>query len=538
MSVKHSIYRNIQVLSALCTVVFSWSINAKAQETAKDRWPVPDTFQQFYSVNYNLTIDKFEREHESLYGKSAKMIPFRSGRRFGFVKPGKPNKWLISPRFAQVYGVYKDLAIVKDTSYDYGLINKQGDYLTYPIYNNLMREGNLFRGTYYVSGDTAYDLPDGYNAYMRNDFFNEKGEFLFSENVHDMQSFTNGDSLAWFRFGRTYSIRSSKGNLIKQVKNTKHRSFVAINDNKLIFKELKDEQLYYTAETSEGKKVFSLPISFSYLQGIVQLSDNVFGLLAGEGDYLFCDAVGNLLPYGSYSWAIGFFQSYPSFFNQEYFIVVKDKRHYGVVDRNGRVVLDFAFNRIHYPVNHEVFTEDTSGKRAFFNLKTRKWSTPYAKIKQFDLMQAVHHHRSLQRHYGFQEDYCLGYGFEITEEIENGDTSRYIDPQRNYFMFYDRKGKTRLKLDTSIRFVGVFTEGLAPAGSHKYGLGFIDKKGKWVVPPIYELAVAGAYPMPYLVIPEFKGGYAYIKSFKGYVDRKGRPYFDGERMMDRYDFSH
>jgi hypothetical protein len=69
-------------------------------------------------------------------------------------------------------------------------------------------------------------------------------------------------------------------------------------------------------------------------------------------------------------------------------------------------------------------------------------------------------------------------------------------------------------------------------------LGFVNKQGKWVVPPIYEIALAGAYPMPYLVVPQFIGGYAYIKAFKGYVDRNGVPYFSGKRMQDHYDFSH
>ena len=85
---------------------------------------------------------------------------------------------------------------------------------------------------------------------------------------------------------------------------------------------------------------------------------------------------------------------------------------------------------------------------------------------------------------------------------------------------------------------GNFSEGLAPVIGRSRGLGFIDKTGKLVIPCTYEAAVGGAYPFPYVILPEFKGGFAYIKAFKGYIDNKGREYFSGKRVEDHYDFSH
>jgi len=65
--------------------------------------------------------------------------------------------------------------------------------------------------------------------------------------------------------------------------------------------------------------------------------------------------------------------------------------------------------------------------------------------------------------------------------------------------------------------------------------GFVEKTGKLVIEPAYSLAVGGSYPIPYLIIPEFKGGFAYIKAFKGYIDRKEKVFFAGEQLQDHYD---
>jgi hypothetical protein len=114
----------------------------------------------------------------------------------------------------------------------------------------------------------------------------------------------------------------------------------------------------------------------------------------------------------------------------------------------------------------------------------------------------------------------------------------YHDLDSIHFVYVDKNGKVQLTLPTSIVFVGVFSEGLAPAINKGRQLGFVDKTGNWAIAPEFELTLAGAYPMPYVVTPQFIGGYAYIKAFKGYIDKKGNKYFGGERMEDHYNFSH
>jgi KWG Leptospira. len=126
--------------------------------------------------------------------------------------------------------------------------------------------------------------------------------------------------------------------------------------------------------------------------------------------------------------------------------------------------------------------------------------------------------------------------------LENG---AYIDhgddedkPGNKQYSYFDRSGKIAFTLPDDIYWAGHFSDGLAPVLDNKRKLGFIDTSGKLVIQCKYELAVAGAYPMPYVVIPEFRNGFAYLKAFKGYIDQNGKEYFSGKRLEDKYDFSH
>jgi hypothetical protein len=50
--------------------------------------------------------------------------------------------------------------------------------------------------------------------------------------------------------------------------------------------------------------------------------------------------------------------------------------------------------------------------------------------------------------------------------------------------------------------------------------------------------MAGGYPIAYLVVPEFVNGFAYMQSYKGYIDKNGKKYYAGKRMKDHFNFSH
>jgi hypothetical protein len=104
--------------------------------------------------------------------------------------------------------------------------------------------------------------------------------------------------------------------------------------------------------------------------------------------------------------------------------------------------------------------------------------------------------------------------------------------------YIDTSGSQRMLLADSIVISGMYREGLAPVVGKSRQLGFMDTRGRIVIPMKYELAVAGSYPFPYIVYPAFRGGFAYLKAFKGYIDQDGYEYFSGKRETDHYDFSH
>jgi len=116
--------------------------------------------------------------------------------------------------------------------------------------------------------------------------------------------------------------------------------------------------------------------------------------------------------------------------------------------------------------------------------------------------------------------------------IQNNHSPQY------YYAYADRQGKMKLVMPDSIIFTGPFSEGLAPVVSSGGKLGFIDTTGAVAIPFRYELAVAGGYPFPEIVIPKFDHGFAYLKAFKGYIDSAGNEYFSGRQEKDHYNFSH
>jgi hypothetical protein len=125
-----------------------------------------------------------------------------------------------------------------------------------------------------------------------------------------------------------------------------------------------------------------------------------------------------------------------------------------------------------------------------------------------------------------------------TDTLETGEIVKSRIYNSYQYCYSNIAGDTVLVLPVEILAAGNFNDGLAPAINTDKKLGFINKKGEWGIQPIYEIAVAGAYPMPYVVVPYFDKGLAYIKAFKGYIDKNGIPYFEGERLQDHYNFSH
>lgn len=506
-----------------------------------------DTLERYYSVDFHQDIDKFEREHEQLNGFTAKMIPYRQGRLYGFVKPGKPNKFLIKPRFEQVYGVYEYGAIVKDTSYGYGLVDFQGNYIIQPHFSNLFKEGSMFHGTFYSQADSSFGLPDSYNSCFTHYYFDLTGTILFREQTHEYKGFIPGDSLAYFRFGTTYHIRSNSGRLVKEIRIDSTIDFVGISDNLLITRSLPDSLWFYTYKgtTTEDHTVFTLKIDHGSLDGVYRLGPNHYGLLGRHGDYFFCDSNGVSKGYGAYSYSVGMNNSYAEFFKQDRFILqLKESQLFGIVDQNGKPITDFKYSRIFPYVNGRCFAKVNSEMVYVNDRLTEINKESSVVIIDTNGIESVYtfmppdieQYQTLFTPPGFHNGLLLSRDYQsVPGEILG---IPYKDLDSAYYVYVNTHGKIQVALPTSIIFAGVFSEGLAPVMNKDRQLGFINKKGKWVIAPEYELAVAGANPFPYVVTPQFIGGYAYIKAFKGYIDKKGNKYFGGERIEDHYNFSH
>ncbi len=509
-----------------------------------------DTLDQYYSVDFHQDIDKFEREHEQLDGSNAKLIPFRQGKLYGFVKPRKPDKFVIEPQFEQVYGVYEFGAIVKDTSYGYGLIDLKGKYIITPNFSNLFREGETFHGTFYTEVDSSYGLSDSYNSCFAHYYFDLKGKFLFHELTHEYEGFTAGDSLATFRFGTTVHIRSNTGRLVQEIKLDSTFDFVGISDNSILAKSLPDSnwRYRYTAHTAEGKEKYSIKIDHGSLKGVFMLGENHFGLLGRHGDYYFCDSLGESSGYGSYSNSVGLVTSYAEYFDQSRFVVKSSTTElYGIVDREGNALTDFTFSRIFPFVNGECFAKTKSDMVRVNGHLTEMNKESQVVIIDTNGNQKIHEyrypdveqHQSLMMSPGFYDGLLLTKDFTLLySEQDSLKEHPYHNLDSMHYVYIDEKGDVQITMPTSVIFVGVFNEGLAAAVNKDRQLGFINKKGEWAIAPEYELAVAGAYPMPHIISPQFIGGYAYIKAFKGYIDKKGNKYFGGKRMQDHYNFSH
>ncbi|NOQ72885.1 MAG: hypothetical protein GQ574_12830 [Crocinitomix sp.] len=495
----------------------------------------PSDKRVYYAINYDVMIDKIEREHIQLDANKVKMIPFRDGPLYGFVKNGKKDKCLIQPRFEQVLAVYEEGAIVKDTAknFEYGLINKKGVYLIPPIFKNLLKENGVYHGINFVWGDSTLNRRGANTSHYAHSYFNEKGELLFSERAHRAESFYLED-YAWFRFGKTYYVYNKLGDLVKEFKVDRNKTFIGIADNKLLFNEETNRMVAYSIT---GEMDFNVHIRDQ--SKIYKLSPNLFGTLSSGYKYYFSDSLGKSKPYSSISVTFDFQQLDGEFFQQKQFIV-NDSKHqkYGGINRNGDTLIEFKYSYIGPLINGYHYCRDTLNKPLFIDAMGEQLL-----LKDINIPSINYRNESLRlvQNYGFYDGLAINLKRpEWSDSLNEADPDGYHDwwVKSVCYYYYDTSGTEQVVLSDTIELAGNFSDGLAPALTKDKKLGFVDKKGNWVIQPKYEIAVAGAYPVPYLVVPCFSNGFAYIKSFKGYIDKEGNEYFTGERMQDHYDFSH
>lgn len=519
------------------TTVFIWlavvvSTHIPHLLPAQKRVPDPKV-RHLYTADYHAIEDKLYREHIPLDGDSVDYIPFRKDKLYGFVDK-KTKKLVIEPKFTQVFACYKEGAIVASKSRGYGLVDYTGKFLTPNFFPNFFKEGNLYRGIFMTSDTT---MQESYNSYLVNFYFDEQGRYLFQAKAHQFNSFMGNDTLAWFRFGERYEIYSRSGKLVKTFPWQSNVRFCGIFDNILV-EEIKrgDSPSLYVGKDIKGNKKFEVTYDYN-AEEVYRLSNDVFVFIY-QGSLTLTDAKGQAFPYGmSNEWpGTSYANAFPSMRELELIPVRnEDTRKMGYIDKAGKLVIPCKYDYAGYFENGEApFLDTITHLIGFMNAKEE------VTVKPFITMETARQLAMENQELHFRENLC-----RITVQIphQHADGREYYEtdedgsPAHN-IAYTDRKGTMKIVLPDSIMLGGDFSDGLAPVVGKQGGLGFIDTSGKIVIPMKYEIAVAGAYPVPYLVIPKFKNGYVYLKSFKGYLDKSGYEYFSGKQEKDHYDFSH
>lgn len=485
-----------------------------------------DSLMLWYNCNQDLVIreEDLDKIQIPLDGNEVTMIPYRQDELFGFVNK-KTGAWMIQPRFEQVHAVYKEGAIVKING-AYAFTDTSGKLLFGDV-QNIVKEGDIYHclSLLYPEGD----LPEPHDMCIVNAYYTKRGKLLFTEKAHDLVSFTDTDSLAFFRYGKTITIRGKSGKIWKRARVNDEKKLMGVQDNLLIYKSIRDAKVWYTCTDVRGKEAFSLPLAFDRVEGLCRISKDLFGFVAKGGIY-FYDAKGVQKPWGIEE----VYGSQPgNFFRNKRFSVHHfRKKRSGVVDRQGKTLIPFDYKAIGEFHNGYALFRDTLDRIGMMDSLGKT-------VLSYLSEDAIELSRELGRPLTFYEGLCPVKQYCLLKVIgDDGKESFRINPDSMCFTYIDQNGKAALSLPSTFEMGGFFSDGLAPVLDGKGNFGFIDKKGQIVIPPEYEAMLAGGYPIAYLIVPEFIGGFAYIKSWKGYIDKTGKKYYAGKRVKDEYRFSH
>ncbi len=484
--------------------------------------------ERFYNADEHVLIDKFEREHIPLDGKAVQYIPFRKDEKYGFVDK-QTHQQKIAPTYEQVFAVYPEGAIVSPDGDDYGLVDYNGKFLIQPAFRNLYKEGNLYHGLISAS-DTSRKEP--YRSYTANFYFNEKGQFVFEADAHSQESFSDIDALAWFRHGRTYTIYNREGKQVKTFQWDSTRSFQGIFGTSLIFKEPGTGGNVFAAYTADNRLLYRLPLDENYVRELYKLNDTLFGLVNSDG-FLFVNDKGEPYDYGVVFDAVGFgFENeFDGYYGAGPLLVRDDEgRKYGYMNKQGKFLVPMEYRYLGRPGDNGwvAFLKPAAMGIGFAD------TTGVVKIAGGVDAFGLQYMAGFGLEPQFHEGLCVIAGQKSDTLYGDGE-----DEYRNYRWYYiNESGKEALALPDNVTMAGHFSGGLAPVLFTDKSLGFIDKHGKVKIPGKYSLAVAGAYPLPVIIWPYFRNGFAYIKAWKGYIDANGYEFFSGKRVYDHYNFSH
>lgn len=486
--------------------------------------------ESLYALNDGLikSPEEYTKEPLLLDGSLIDMIPFQVEGLWGFVDPTDPNQNIFRPSFAHIHSVYKEGAVVCKQLPDgtYGLINRKGNYLIPPKYQNIYKEGNIYHAMSFLKKAKTLDgieipleqknnIPDNQKrpVCVLNDYYNEQGELLFSEKAVDFVSFRKQEDYAWFKFGNQISVRNRSGELVKQFQMSEKKHFDGIRNNLLIYMEEKSNEYRSVAYTIEGEEKWSvsgLPMQYRLSEHLYARSSENSGF--EEPSVTFVDTKNNK-EYEGFFFESGF--SIPDdYWERSYFRVspLGDEAEglpdaaMGVINREGELVIDYRPKRLPPFVNGWMYLDTQDENSLFVN---PNGDSLLLKGVTLPLNRGIYRAYYPFGQMGFYEDWCVGMQWD-------GDS----EPN---FYYFDKEGNKGLELPTDIAFAGHFSDGLALVIKNEK-IGFINKKGAWVIEPVYPMSVIKEGAMGIPTFPEFKNGYAYLAG-KGYIDKNGKEFF-------------
>lgn len=482
------------------------------------------------------------------------IVPFRKGKKWGLVAPDAPkDEWIVPPNFDQVAGVYAAGAVVvtiqnaEKNEYNFGLIGVEGKVLIPLEYRSLTREGNLFHGLKTLEKTTLEDgtvLPPATEfstnapACYQHDYYDTQGKLVFSEKSVDFFSFRTSNDLAWFRMGKTITIRDQKGKVVATHQtDDPNKAFLGIGGDLLNFLVLDGNDLviqsctvagavqyqcFQTRLEDEDMPNFKMPYTYNHGQAACyQISEQLY---ATETVGMNEEYTVNFAHIDQIQHFDAYFHDYDNaglrvpkgYYKQEKFLVGPLGELAEGTEYNATYYIDQQGKRLSHP-KHKLYQSEGLSFLKYEKDQHSLFLTEKDELLKFNQVLVTANDRSARMLYpkgkfGFYEGWCTA----IKRCNAEGEA-----PKACYY-YIDKTGKTVLELPDTITAIGPFSEGLAPAVDDKGQLGYINKQGNWALKPIYQLPQR--HHLRGFAFPSFKNGYIYLPGL-GYINTEGKEFF-------------
>jgi hypothetical protein len=467
--------------------------------------PVSDTLNQWYKVNPTY-LEREEKPGHPMLVKDLpiSLLPDRTGDvvRLLSKKTGQP---VSQKTFGSIVELNRHGAIaLRDGLYSF--VSNDGKVLLEDQQMIAWDNGLLEVRNY---GPYAVDLPEPHRYCYKSTYYDAGGRKKFEQLWHDHAAFRS-DSIAYFRFGRTFSIVGLSGRVYLSERLTEGSPFKAICHNRLIYVLNRDGKVRWVAFDVLKREMFGLTLPDNAEIGPYKVNDTLYGYYDNYGVRRFANAQGRELPFILEPDIVSANEQWGDYFAQEEMVVMQaDRRRLGVMNREGRLLVPFKYTAMSAYNQGYAFAQDSLHKRYLIN---RKGKICLSNIAQEDLYLPG----ATWQAFTFHEGLALG-TYKCRAAGPAGRDG--YEERRNCYYYRDTTGKAVLELPAKYAMAGNFSEGLAAVVDREQKLGFVDRQGREVIPCRFPLQLMEE------PLPLFRGGYAYLFGQRGYIDSKGKPYF-------------